>query len=127
MRQAQNVIQEMLTKGGFKAAVLTNESGLPLVALPYGSGSEAPAAMVAFIRRVFDRVHRRVGLRGMDEVMLRDEVGQILVCKRIVASGQDLVLAVLVPPGREYRQAVDWAVWEIQQVWEERHENGTPG
>ncbi len=122
MREAQDVIQELLVRSGFKAAVLTNESGLPLVALPYGPGSEAPAAMVAFLRRVYDQVHKRVGLRKMDKIVLLDEVGQSLICRRIVANDQDLVLAVLVPPGRPYQKALDWAVSEIRQVWERKKE-----
>jgi predicted regulator of Ras-like GTPase activity (Roadblock/LC7/MglB family) len=117
MRRAQKVIHQLLVENGFKAAVLTNSWGLPLVALPYGMESEAPAAMVALIRRTFKRVHDKVGLREMEEVRLRDEMGQSLVCRRIITDEHDLVLAVLVPPGQDNPAAIDRAVQQIEEEW----------
>ncbi len=117
MKQVREIIRQLIIRNGFKAAVLTNASGLPLVALPDGAEAEAPAAMVALIGRVFEQVHDRVGLRAMDEITLRDEVGQRLVCRRVVIGQQDMILAVLVPPRRDHRQATDLAVQQIKQVW----------
>ncbi len=113
----REIVHRLIREHGFRAGVLTDASGLPLVALPDGADAEAPAAMVALVKRVFDQVHHRVGLRAMDEMVLQDEVGQRLVCRRIALEQRELVLAVLVPPQREHRSATDWAVHQIKQAW----------
>ena len=117
MGDVQSIVESLVRGNAFRAAVLTDEFGLPLGAFPTGARSEAPAATVAQIRRMFDRIHRRVGLRTMDAVTVRDDAGQRLVCRRVVVGEHDLILAVLVPPGRPSRQAVDQAVSEIRQVF----------
>ncbi|MCX7683560.1 MAG: hypothetical protein N2508_16590 [Anaerolineae bacterium] len=117
--RVREIMRRLLVENGFKAGVLTDASGLPLVALPDGAAASAPAAMVAFIRRAFDQVRGQVGLREMEEVILRDEFGQRLVCRRVRAGQYDLVLAILVPPGREYAQATEQAVRQIRQAWVE--------
>ncbi len=117
MKALNEIVRQLVMENGFRAAVLTNASGLPLVAFPEGSEAEAPAAMVALVQRVFEQVRGRVGLRTMDEIALRDEAGQQLVCRRVSAGQHELVLAVLIPPRRDYRQATSWAVQQIQQAW----------
>lgn len=117
MKPLNQVLEQLVRNNGFRAAVLTNELGLPLAAFPEGAESEAPAAMVARIQRLYDQVHERIGLRQMQEIVLRDEAGQQLICRRFCARQQSMTLAVLVPPGRAYRQAVEEAVGEIQTSW----------
>jgi predicted regulator of Ras-like GTPase activity (Roadblock/LC7/MglB family) len=117
MGDVQNIVESLVRENAFRAAVLTDEYGLPLGAFPTGTLSEAPAATVAQIRRLFERVHGRVGLRAMEEVALRDDAGQRLVCRRIVVGEYDLILAVLVPPGRRCRQAIDQAIEAIRQAF----------
>jgi predicted regulator of Ras-like GTPase activity (Roadblock/LC7/MglB family) len=116
--QAQDIIEGLVRKNSLRAAVLTDELGLPMAAFPSGVQSEAPAAMVVQIHRLFDRVHGQVGLRAMEEVTLRDDAGQQLVCRRIVTAEHDMILAVLVPPGRRHRQAIDQAVDQIVESWQ---------
>ncbi len=116
-QRVQDIIRQVLLQNRFKAAVLTDASGLPLVALPDGPEAEAPAAMVAIVRRAFDQVHERVGLGAMEEMILRDEAGQKLVCRRIVADQHDMVLAILVPPNIDHRRAIDDTVKKIKQAW----------
>ena len=122
MREAEDIIERMVRENAFRAAVLTNELGLPLAAFPGGIQSEAPAAMVAQIRRMYDRVHHRVALRDMGEIVLRDDAGQRLVCRRFLVEDYDLILAVLVPPGRRYRQAINETVAEIRECWLPKHD-----
>lgn len=117
MKPLNQMLEQLVRNNGFRAAVLTNELGLPLAAFPEGSESETPAAMVAYIQRLYDQVHERVGLRQMQEIVLRDRVGQQLVCRRFSARQHGITLAVLVPPGRAYRQAVEEAIGEIQMSW----------
>lgn len=117
MGDVQNIVESLVRENAFRAAVLTDEFGLPLGAFPTGALSEAPAATVAQIRRLFDRVHGRVGLRAMEEVTLRDDAGQRLICRRIVVEEYDLILAALVPPGRPCRQAIEEASEEIRQAF----------
>lgn len=117
MGDVQNIVESLVRENAFRAAVLTDEFGLPLGSFPTGALSEAPAATVAQIRRLFDRVHRRVGLRTMEEVALRDDAGQRLICRRIVIDEHDLILAVLVPPGRPSREAIDQAVEGIRETF----------
>ena len=117
MKEVNEVIERLVRENGFRAALLTNELGLPLVAFPGGLQAEAPAAMVVKIQRTFDRVNRWVGLRDMSEVVFNDDAGQRLVCVRILTGEHDLLLAVLVPPRRPYRRKIAQAAKQIQQMW----------
>ncbi|MBN1179130.1 MAG: hypothetical protein JXD18_07965 [Anaerolineae bacterium] len=117
MKQANAIVERLVRQNGFRAALLTNELGLPLVAFPGGVAAEAPAAMVVKIERTFDRVHRWVGLRDMSEAVLCDDAGQRLVCVRILVDDHDLILAVLVPPKRPYRRAIAQAAQDIRRTW----------
>ncbi len=117
MKQLHETVQQLVRSNGFRAAVLTNELGLPVASFPEGAEAEAPAAMVARLQRTYEQVHKRVGLRAMQEIVLRDEAGQQLVCSHFSAGQQRLTLAVLIPPGRAWRQAITRAIEEIQGAW----------
>ena len=111
----KEIIQKLVEENRFRAALLTNSAGLTLVGFPDGPEAEMPAAMIALLQRTFEKVQNHVGLRAMCEMLLSDEVGQKLVCRRFSAGGHDLILALLVPPNRLYRQAIDQAIEQLKQ------------
>jgi hypothetical protein len=107
----------MVQENQFRAALLTTSAGLTLVGFPDGPESEMPAAMIALLQRTYEKAQNHIGLRAMSEMLLCDEVGQKLVCCRFLAGGHDLILALLVPPNRLYRQAIEEAIELIKQTW----------
>ncbi|NIO67939.1 MAG: hypothetical protein GTN71_02470 [Anaerolineae bacterium] len=113
----EKILQEMNRAGDFKAAVLSTTEGLSLASAPAGYEDEMAAAMVALLNKVARQAHRQLNLAKVDELSLVGDDRIRLACRYFSVAGQNLVLAVLVPPDRYYRRLTNRAIREIRRAW----------
>jgi len=113
----EKILQEMNRAGDFKAAVLSTTEGLSLASAPAGYEDEMTAAMVALLNKVAGRARRQLNLAQVDELSLVGDDRTRLACRYFSVVGQDLVLAVLIPPDRCYRRLTNRAIREIRRTW----------
>jgi len=117
MKQVQEIIQHLSRENHLPEIVLTDASGFPLAASTNGSQAEPSAAVAAMIQRVAEQARGHVGLAAMDEVVMNDEAGQRLVCRRFMAGELVLYLVIKAPPKVAYRRATNDAIRQIRAIW----------
>ena len=113
----EKILQEMNRAGDFKTAVLSTTEGLSLASAPAGYKDEMAAAMVALLNKVARQAHRQLNLAQVDELSLVGDDRTRLACRYFSVAGQNLVLAVLVPPDSYYRRLTNRAIRQIRRAW----------
>lgn len=111
------VLKEMNAKGSFSASVLATAGGLPVAVAPADFEAQTVAAMVALVREAVERAQARIGMARVDELSALDGKGTRLVCRYFDVEGEPLILAVMVPVGREYRRFTDDAIRRLIDAW----------
>ncbi len=114
----EEVLQKMNDQGHFRAAVLAGKDGLPIATVSSIYDTDTAAAMVALLQSVSKEAREQLGMAEMDEVTIFDRDRMRLVCRYLIVDGEELILAVIVPPNRYYRRLTTWAMREIQKLWE---------
>ena len=111
------VLKEMNAKGSFSASVLATAGGLTVAVAPVDFEAQTVAAMVALVREAVDRAQIRIGMGRVDELSALDGKGMRLVCRYFDVASEPLILAVVVPVGREYRRFTDEAIRGLLDAW----------
>jgi predicted regulator of Ras-like GTPase activity (Roadblock/LC7/MglB family) len=111
------VLREMNAKGSFAASVLATCGGLPVAVAPADFEAQTVAAMVALVKETVERAQVRIGMARVDEISALDGRGTRLVCRYFDVLGEPLILAVMVPVGREYRKFTDEAIRRLVDAW----------
>ncbi len=111
------VLKDMNAKGSFSASVLATAGGLTVAVAPTDFEAQTVAAMVALVREAVDRAQARIGMGRVDELSALDGRGTRLVCRYFDAAGEPLILAVVIPVGREYRKFTDEAIRRLMDAW----------
>jgi predicted regulator of Ras-like GTPase activity (Roadblock/LC7/MglB family) len=111
------VLKEMNAKGSFAASVLATGGGLPVAVAPADFEAQTVAAMVALVKETVERAQVRIGMGRVDELSALDGRGTRLVCRYFDVMGEPLILAVMVPVGREYRRFTDEAIRRLIDAW----------
>ena len=111
------VLKDMNAKGGFTASVLATAGGLPVAAAPADFEAQTVSAMVALVRESVDRAQARIGMARVDELSALDGKGTRLVCRYFDVESEPLILAAVVPVGREYRRFTDEAIRRLIDAW----------
>jgi predicted regulator of Ras-like GTPase activity (Roadblock/LC7/MglB family) len=110
------ILRAMNEAGQFQAVVLASADGLPIATTPAGYDSDLVAALVAMLRKVSGEAQSQLGLAEIDEVTVRSRDQVCLVCRRLDVGTEELILVVIVPPGRRYRRATNQAIAEIERL-----------
>lgn len=110
------ILRGMQKAGQFKAVVLASADGLPVATAPAGYDSDLAAALVAVLRKVSGEAQSQLGLAEIDEVVVRSRDRLSLVCRRFDVGAEELLLAVIIPPGRRYRRTTNRGIAEIKSV-----------
>jgi predicted regulator of Ras-like GTPase activity (Roadblock/LC7/MglB family) len=113
----EKILRDIIHKGGFGAAVVATDDGLPIAMVGTNEvDTKLIGAVAASMKHLAKRAHQE-----LDEISLRDKTGKLIVNRyfSIVApQGQfNLLLAVQVPERKSYRRIINQAVKRIQQVW----------
>jgi len=112
-RQAniEQILETLISDGGFLCAVVAAKDGLPL-AMVGQADTELMAAIAASMRTLAERAHPT-----LTEIVTRDARGELIVI-RYFAVGQDpLLLSIKVPAKRTYRRLTSRAIRQIKQIW----------
>ncbi len=115
----ESALARIIEEGDFEASVLASSDGLPIATVPSDYDTDTTAAMVGLLRRVAQETREHVGMAHLDEVSLRASDQIRLVCRCFSMSGEDFILAVVVPSHRRYyRQLTNRAIREIKLAWQ---------
>lgn len=109
------ILEEMNRSGKFRVSVLSSTEGLPIATAPQSYDSDLASTMVALLQQVSSDAQSQLGMAPIDEVTIRDHENLRLVCRRVVAGGEELILAALVPPNTYYRRVTNRAVKQIKE------------
>jgi predicted regulator of Ras-like GTPase activity (Roadblock/LC7/MglB family) len=111
------VLKEMNAKGSFTASVLATAGGLAVAVSPADFEAQTVSAMIALVREAVERAQVRLGMARVDELSALDGKGTRLVCRYFDVEGEPLILAAVVPVGREYRRFTDEAIRRLMDAW----------
>lgn len=109
----EKVLKHLCKQKHFHTAAIASADGLLLTSA--GSEVEMMAAVAASLSVL---VGRLPSLDPLDEIVIRSQMGRQLVCRYFNSRGDALILIVLLRAGSAYRRQVNWAVRQVQAVWE---------
>ena len=112
------ILEEMNRSGGFTRSVLATSEGLPIASSPQNPDMELASAMIALLQQVSAETQDHLGMKPVDEVVIRTQDHVHLVCRTINSGSDWLSLCAVVPPGHVYRRVTNRAVRRIRQVLE---------
>lgn len=112
----EEILQIMNQEGGFERSVLATSEGLSIASAPVQPDHELASAMIAMLQKVGAETQDHLDLAPVDEVTIRTETHEHLVCRTIPAGEDWICLCALVPPGRVYRRATNRAVRRIRAL-----------
>jgi predicted regulator of Ras-like GTPase activity (Roadblock/LC7/MglB family) len=108
-----DILNEMHAEGNFQLSVLATQDGLPVTTAPKKHNSELAAALVALIQKVSVQAKDQLYMGMIDEMTIRDENKNRLVCRQVALKNETLILAAIVPPDHCYRRVTNRAIRRI--------------
>lgn len=99
---------EIVATGTYEAAHLFSDEGLPIAQASISTGQPVDRDRIAEMAILFQDVRRMASLMGgisrLREVLIEGENHRKIVFRFFQAFGQQVILAVVVPPQKSYRQ-----------------------
>lgn len=99
---------EIVTHGTYEAAHLFSDEGLPIAQASNAAGQQVDLDRLAELAILFQDVRRMASVMGgisrLREVIIEGENRRKIVFRFFQAFGQQVILAVVVPPQKTYRQ-----------------------
>ncbi len=93
-----NLFTDINQEGGFSAIVLTDESGLPIVASSIsGDDAEIHAATVSKIQQTISQTKDHLNMADLEEFSMYDNSGKRLIIRPFNTSSSILFLTILMP------------------------------
>ena len=118
-RELEFILQNALQQHEFSAAVVATVEGLALSSArkegSVFSTSEILAAVAPLIRRAARQSVRHYGLQPPDEAIVQAG-NQRMVCRFFNINEQPLILIVVVPKRKAYRQAMNRIIRDMRQL-----------
>jgi len=104
----ENKMTEILGLGTYEAAYLFSDEGLPIAQASNANGQEVDRDRIAELSILFHDVRRLASVMGgisrLREVIIEGENRRKIVFRFFNAFGQQVILAVVVPPQKSYKQ-----------------------
>ena len=110
----QAALGELIADEAISLAVLASDDGLLVAAVPEGELASVAAAIGASLHQMADRLPEK---GRVDEVSIAFDDRQRLVCRALPCERADLLLSVVVKPGRAYRRLTNRAMRGICAAW----------
>ena len=113
------IMAEMNERGGFPIAVLTDQHGFPIAwSAEPDQDPGRQSAVVALVQKTASQASDKLSFEATDEISLRDEHGQRLICRPFLANGHLLILAILIPDSKQsYRRLTNKTINAIRRTW----------
>jgi len=104
----ENKMAEILGLGTYEAAYLFSDEGLPIAQASNTNGQQVDRDRIAELSILFHDVRRMASVMGgisrLREVIIEGENHRKIVFRFFNAFGQQVILAVVVPPQKAYKQ-----------------------
>jgi predicted regulator of Ras-like GTPase activity (Roadblock/LC7/MglB family) len=104
----ENRMAEILGAGTYEAAYLFSDEGLPIAQASNANGQQVDRDRIAELSILFHDVRRMASVMGgisrLREVIIEGENHRKIVFRFFNAFGQQVILAVVVPPQKAYKQ-----------------------
>jgi len=104
----ENKMAEILGLGTYEAAYLFSDEGLPIAQASNANGQQIDRDRIAELSILFHDVRRMASVMGgisrLREVIIEGENHRKIVFRFFNAFGQQVILAVVVPPQKAYKQ-----------------------
>jgi len=101
-------MEEILSLGTYEAAYLFSDEGLPIAQASNSNGQQVDRDRIAELSILFHDVRRLASVMGgislLREVIIEGENHRKIVFRFFNAFGQQVILAVVVPPQKAYKQ-----------------------
>ena len=110
----QAILEALVARDEISLAVLANDDGLLVAAVPETDQASVVAAVGVSIENLADRLAEE---RSVDEIAVQFGDRQKLVCRPLTCDQTDLLLAVTIQANRPYRRLTGLAMREICTVW----------
>ncbi len=99
---------DILGQGTYEAAYLFSDEGLPIAQASNAEGQQVDRDRIAELSILFHDVRRMAavmgGISSLREVIIEGENQRKIVFRFFNAFGQQVILAVVVPPKKSYKQ-----------------------
>lgn len=99
---------DILGQGTYEAAYLFSDEGLPIAQASNAEGQQVDRDRIAELAILFHDVRRMAavmgGISSLREVIIEGENQRKIVFRFFTAFGQQVILAVVVPPKKSYKQ-----------------------
>jgi len=104
----ENKMADILGNGAYEAAYLFSDEGLPIAQASNAEGQQVDRDRIAELSILFHDVRRMAAVMGgisqLREVIIEGENHRKIVFRFFNAFGQQVILAVVVPPKKSYKQ-----------------------
>jgi len=104
----ENKMAAILGNGTYEAAYLFSDEGLPIAQASNAEGQQVDRDRIAELSILFHDVQRMAavmgGISSLREVTIEGENHRKIVFRFFNAFGQQVILAVVVPPKKSYKQ-----------------------
>jgi len=103
--------------GQFRASFLVDSQGLPVAIVTSGYDTDTASVMVSLVRNAIEQFQTRIDLAEADEVTTRGNDRMRLVSRYFKLGDEALILVVVAPPDRPYRQLTNQAIKALKSSW----------
>lgn len=111
------ILHDMNEAGNFRASFLVDAQGLPVAAVTSSYDTDTASAMAVLVRNVIEEAQTHLNLAEADEVTVRGNDKVRLVSRYFTVGDETLILVVIAPPNRPYRQLTNRAIKALQVAW----------
>ena len=108
------ILEELVASDAISLALVGNEDGFLVAAMPETEAASVAAAVGASLRQLADRV---ADGPVVDEISIQLKDRQKLVCRPFSCQRIEMLLSVRVQPNRPYRRLTGSAMRRICAVW----------
>lgn len=108
------ILEKLAANEAVSLALLANDDGFLIAAVPDNDLASVAAAIGASFHQLAVRV---ADGRAVDEVAVRFSDQQRLVCRSVPCDQSDILLSIVVQPGRAYRRLTNQAISQICTAW----------
>ena len=114
----QAIMNQLVDVGNFIACVVASEDGLVVAsAVRENVNQDIAAALTSLVQQTVERVKKELEIGDIRYVIIDGKKGKVIF-KSINGKSEDLILAVIVPPGvKTFKRVISKATKEIGSIF----------
>jgi predicted regulator of Ras-like GTPase activity (Roadblock/LC7/MglB family) len=111
-----DILKKINRQGDFLFSVLSTEEGFPIAFQPGNQKFNQTSAMTALLHQVCQQTRSVLELDDLDEITIRTQDHTRLIIRSIQIGGERVLLSVLIPADRCYRQLTNQALRSVREL-----------